>query len=1455
MGELERNYLNGSIMLSRSEDGSSPEEYFIKSVIGEGGSTVCYEATRKLKDGVVESGKLKEFYPIDSLKRLENGQLVSGAGSIRKFDEMCNEYIDTYKLLQKVMVDNPKNEILKSYIQYGEILYGSMDDTNTSSTSKGKKTLKAKKEEKQGTEVSDNRRTTVYIWSPGVLGKGFDEYLSEIKKNPYKRPEENLKNILDVMEALTDCIKALHTAGLMHLDIKPSNFLVQYDSDFRIKAKHISLFDINTLCSLDSKFLKISGSSGYCAPEVIKGKADNRSDIYSLGAMLFNAVVISKDISDGLYRSFHYSSISRLVKESALFQASETNSNAVLMARICKIIQKCLAENPRQRYQGCSELKKDIVKAIERLDKMLNTPIEKSREGLSEPTLVIQKLLYEHPLYEAIPKDTKDINILVLGSGEYGQKFIDICLQSGQMSDIKLNITAISDEPEEGKKSYLEFRPAISEFVNINGSLNENQGYATLNFRGVGEILEDDSISCFSRSMAVNREIINNLMETAVLNHKEYHYVFVALGEDRITHSIACLCSENLRERWSYSCPVCYVSEKPKKRQKAELKNKLYAVCVNEPVDMEENVQRMGEMAFNTHICWNDTMNIDVTKEREVFFKGDSQKNKYNRMASFAFALSIKYKLYSLQIECEDLLEAAILFSQQILEARHSNEQVKKKFNRLVDLEHRRWLIEKAAEGWTAPRDKNGNLKLEECVVRGSVKDHVNKTHPCMVRGSETSYLNTPEYTINNYGKWNEGKIDSKLDDLDRMSIELHRCFKHHAEQFKRDSLLQNPDLLAIQNLIPRNCDEIERAFKQYQFVLKNIMNGVESYSRQYHYYQDKLKQSLGVLSEETKSKIEERLKILEHAFFPVIESNIYHNYKAIDEVLIEKIPFILTYQYKQAIAMAFEDGKYQNGRNEAVFTNVAAATVLSPEKIHFLYCYNKDSRVELLSQKLDSVLNYFSKRNVHTGIKLIIACMAEVSEKEREQLQKELVKLSKKYQVMNGNAWFEEERIYDIENYAEAAETFMEYLKENPVNLYDGGNQLFPSVYDNAEFIRQLMDMKISYFEFDWRNKIFSKRIHCEYLRFVKDASFIRIADMFALVNAADNRFHLPEFADDYEILWKIYTGEYGNIKKFEEAVGNWNNLCTCLKKYEDAQKPLAKMILQKEENVLYKTLTYFLPEYVFSTVKMIIDKLVEYGIAEKSSNIVTHTSDTCKLELKISQRYESSLQKVFENPHILLPYYGVRVSKYNEYNSDIVEIKCNILEVNSVDLETEHKEYGKYTYDILEQLEKANFISHLQGDPNHPTEVKFVYSSPRIKKLLISAGEILEVYAYYDVLKTGYFDDVATGYEFSWETGGVKNELNLVLTKGFKSIMVECKAVHMLELDYYHKLHSIAEQFGIGTTKVLIGNTYVPTIEAIGVNTMHRSEGNQLNIKTISSEDKIKNIGQTLVQLMEMS
>ena len=53
MTETGRNYLSGSLFLSGVRDGNAAEKYTIRSVIGEGGSSVCYEAIRT-KDNVTE---------------------------------------------------------------------------------------------------------------------------------------------------------------------------------------------------------------------------------------------------------------------------------------------------------------------------------------------------------------------------------------------------------------------------------------------------------------------------------------------------------------------------------------------------------------------------------------------------------------------------------------------------------------------------------------------------------------------------------------------------------------------------------------------------------------------------------------------------------------------------------------------------------------------------------------------------------------------------------------------------------------------------------------------------------------------------------------------------------------------------------------------------------------------------------------------------------------------------------------------------------------------------------------------------------------------------------------------------------------------------------------------------------------------------------------------------------
>lgn len=1448
-----RKYLeNGrSVFLSVRPEGSMPEKYVIRSCVGEGSSVVCYEAVRE-RDG--QTGKLKEFYPIQkaggrgkpaALKRLENGQLVLTKEPAADFDNMCREYLEKYRLLNEVIAANRYNQILKNYIQSGEILYGCSGD--------------------------EKRRATVYVWSPGLAGQGFDEYLAEVRSTPERRADYRLHEILQTMITLTDCMKALHTAGLLHLDIKPSNFLVLYDSEYGINANSISMFDINTLYSIQSNEPAAAGTDGYRAPELLRGKADNRSDIYSIGAMLFNAIVISKDIPDGLYRDSYYESIDQFVKHSELIAGSQSNSDIRLMTKLANILKKCLARSPKKRYESCTALLADlkaaeirskqyaVSKALIGQNKKLAI-VEMNEQGVNDPVIVMQKLLYEHPLYETMKEGDGSIRILVAGSGTYGQKFIDLCLQTGQMKGVSLYIQAVSNTPEEDRERYLQFRPAVNEFVNVDGSMagKEEKAYGTLNFISLSEAGGEEKCreAEFSEAdLDGNRELISDIVQQAAEKKEAYDYIFVALGKDRLNYNVAKAFAEAVWEREN-SCPVCYISERGRKQTKKDQIIRLYPVCINERITAQTIDPELEQLAFHTHLVWNSSLNIDMNEELQKF-----RRDTYNYASSLDYVLSIKYKLRSIGIMAENNLEAAMLFSSQILEHRNGDPETdseapeaKRKFDILVALEHRRWVLSKVTDGWTAPRDESGRLKLEQCVVNASVKNLVARTHLCILPSTEAAPLSGAAYREDGHRKWDDPDIDPELDELDRMSVELHQCFRFHAEKFKRTNPLQSRDMEAVWHLISQEDEEVIRAYRQFRFCLKNILNGSESYTKQYHYYEEMFRDSLGRVPEEIRNQITDRLPLISRAFYPVKEANLYRDYKANDQELVEKIPFILTYRCRASIAMAFEDGKYQNGCNEAVFSSVAAPTVLSPQRLHYMYYFDRSSDSELLSHKLSTVLNYLNKRRICCAVTFTAACRRNVEDAQRRGLERVLEQL-KRSGADTAHAVLAEYELFECEDSGGAAEAFFARLGRWKPDLYDCSTRLFPAILDNAAFIGRIAGTGIPHFEFDWKRKTFTKHISCDYLQFIEDDSHIRVSDMLSLMNAADVKMRSPEFAEDYETLWGIYTGNYLSVKQYENGVGNWNRLCAALAAYEEKREPLARLALSAQRLLgVKKKLCYFLPNYTFQTVKDMLARLISFGAVDGGSELTAYTSETCRLEILADASLEGQLDRLFSQPQLLHEYYGIETIKRKDYNEEFVEIRCNSLEVVKGDLDPDRRGQQDYSYLVLERLQKAGYIRQLIRDKENPKLVSFTYVFPGIKRLLTSAGEILELYTYYQVLKTGYFDDVACGYEFRWEDGGVKNELDLVLTKGFRSMIVECKAVQKLEAEYYYKLDSIAEHFGIGTVKVLVGNTYRHGDENVNdVNRMQRSRGSQLNIKTISAQSQIENIGAVLAELME--
>lgn len=1042
--------------------------------------------------------------------------------------------------------------------------------------------------------------------------------------------------------------------------------------------------------------------------------------------------------------------------------------------------------------------------------------------------IVIRKLLYDCPLYRGLKAEDTEIRVLVLGSGSYARKFVDAALEAGQLRLRSLVLTVMSDDPEAASTQYLEARPDMTRFVKVNGQHCGEQVYGSVDFCAFpgGRFSRQDT--------AENERLIEELAKSA------WHYVFIALGDNRLNRRAANLLSRK------QSCPVCYV-DSGRKQLPAHPGENPVPVCTEVPITPEAIDPQLDQMAFNTHMVWNKQGNLDRVKALEEF-----RNSRDDYESSLAFALSVRYKLLSIGIALEqdgldwegltvakNLQDAADKFARQVLAVRDTDPEAGAKFNALVALEHRRWNIFKLVEGWTAPLDENGQLMLDECVRQGKAK-LTGKRHACLVPGGETAPLKDEAYWADNRSKWENPNLDADLDMLDRLSLELHQKFRAAAKAVKAGNPIHGAQMNALREAVFGRGAEAEQAYRQYRFCLKNILNGVESYSLRYRSYADALLQAAEKLP--TYDRVQQLVSELGQLFTPVIEANLYRDYKATDEDLLVQLPNIVTFRQIPALALAFQDGVLENGRNEAVFANVASASVLYPSKLCYVYCYTETSNFDILGRKLRAVLNYLNARKLHCEVAFAAACTLG---EEMQQKLKDLLESVREQSA--GTARLTEYQVFGCDFTLNAADVLLDWVKEQKAALYDGSAKLFDSDLENGMFLRRVLEEKIPYFEFNRSSKTFPIHVGCDFLRYVRDDAFLSVDDMFALMDAQVLEVGFPELAEDYEKLWKIYTGGYlpGEFA-FTNGVQNWNNLSRVLAGYDQYRSILATF--NETDNPKLMTLEFSLPPFTRPVVQELLQKLEEYEVIKSGWYLSTGFSGNVAVTLCTYAEYGFQMKHLFRRPQYLVPYYDVQVIP----TLDGVRVAFSCLDVENVNLEYAPGK-GKHLYMVLVQLEKNGYISSLVRD-EATNLVSFVYASPRIRKLLLSGGEMLELHTYFSVLKTGYFDDVVWSYGFRWSEGEVSNELDLVLTKGFRTFIVECKAVQSLDLTYYHKLHSLAEHFGIGTTKILIGNTYKDfQRHNRTVNDMQRSRGSQMNILTISEEADIRNIGEVLVKLAQ--
>jgi serine/threonine protein kinase len=193
----------------------------------------------------------------------------------------------------------------------------------------------------------------------------------------------SLGDAKDLFAQICDAVAHAHQRRVLHRDLKPSNIMLVYREN---QPPLAVIVDFGIAKVVDpgqqqgmnlTQTGEIFGSPFYMSPEQTAGKElDQRSDIYSVGCVLFEALTgappfVGKNAIETLI--MHTSSLPPTLKQGSL--------GKVFPEALQAVVDTALAKNPQDRFQDITSFKVALIQAMEQPKTPASATVEEKKRS------------------------------------------------------------------------------------------------------------------------------------------------------------------------------------------------------------------------------------------------------------------------------------------------------------------------------------------------------------------------------------------------------------------------------------------------------------------------------------------------------------------------------------------------------------------------------------------------------------------------------------------------------------------------------------------------------------------------------------------------------------------------------------------------------------------------------------------------------------------------------------------------------------------------------------------------------------------------------------------------------------------------------------------------------------------------------------------------------------------